>query len=99
MAIRKPLSDPALEALIRRAAEELQLQYPALFAGSEPLTPEEVAAANREDEQAYATLDHAWQEDSAAAGDTATSPYTSTDAVNETRASFYDDVDTGKDGE
>lgn len=93
MATRKPLSDPELEASIRRAAEDLRMRYPALFAGSEPLSPEEVAAANQEDEQAYATLDRIWQEgataDAANASDAA-------DAVNETRNSFYDAADYGK---
>lgn len=95
MALRKPLSDPALEASIRRTADELRKQYPALFAGSESLTPEEVATADQEDEQTYAMLDRICQEEAA---DAATSPYTSADAVNETRNSFYNDVDYGKNG-
>lgn len=95
MALRNPLSDPALEASIRRAADDLRKQCPALFAASEPLTPEEVATVNQEDEQTYATLDRIWQEETA---DAAISPYTSVDAVNETRNSFYDDVDYGKNG-
>lgn len=99
MAIRKPLSDPELEASIRRAAEDLRIRYAALFTELEPLTPEEVAAANQEDERTYTALDRIWQEGVAEASDTAASPYTSADAVNETRKSFYDDADYGKDGE
>lgn len=100
MAIRKPLPDPELEASIRRAADELRMRHPALFVGSESLTPEEVEAADHEDEQAYARLDRIWQEGIVDASDAAaTLPFTSTDAINETRSSFYDDVDYGKDGE